>query len=162
MRNQGWCEGHALLAGPAVLRVMFKEMWNGFIGLDNRPGFEPTLDERRVLFAFYLAHPHPGTKARDQIDALRRGARDAKDCENADLAEQRAVEHWRLERIARIAAIDPSYPAAYARGVASYAAGSYEASAQAFRDWLRDHPDGPFSLRAQAFLRAAAASARLD
>lgn len=162
MKNQGWCEGHALLARPPVLRVMFKEMWDGFIGVEDRHGFEPTLDERRVLFAFYLSHPHPGGKARDQIDALRRGARNVKDCESADLAEQRAVERWRLERIARFAAIDPSYPAAYARGVATYAVGSYEASAEAFRDWLHDHPDGPFTLRAQAFLRAAAAAARID
>jgi hypothetical protein len=46
--------------------------------------------------------------------------------------------------------------------VASYAAGSYEASAEAFRDWLRDHPDGPLTLRAQAFLRGAVVAAHID
>jgi hypothetical protein len=162
MKSQDWCEGRALAAGPAVLRVMFKLMWNGFLGLDGRPSFAPTLDEQRALFAFYLGHPHPGSRARDQVEAMRRGARDARDCEAADSAERRAIERWRLERIARLAAIDPTYPAAYARGVASYGAGSYEASAEAFRDWLHDHPDGPLTLRAQAFLRAAARAARID
>jgi hypothetical protein len=162
MRSEGWCEGHALTARPRVLRVMFKEMWNGFLGLESRPGFEPTLDERRALFAFYLGHPHLPAKSREQVEALRRGARDAKDCAEADAAERRGVERWRLERIARLAAIDPSYPAAYARGIASYGAGRYDDSAAAFRDWLHEHPDGPFTLRAQAFLRAAVSAARID
>jgi hypothetical protein len=76
--------------------------------------------------------------------------------------EHKAVARWQLERIARIAAIDPTYPAAFARGVASYAAGSFEASAEAFRDWLHEHPDGPLTLRAEAFLRAAVVAARID
>jgi hypothetical protein len=162
MTNQGWCVGHTLLAGPAVLRVMYKEMWNGFVGVQGRPTFEPSLDEKRVLFAFYLAHPHPPTNARDQVDAMRRGARDAKDCAAADQLEKRSIERWRLERIGRIAAIDPDYPAAYARGVASYGAGAYEASVEAFRTWIQEHPDGPYTLRAQAFLRAAISAARID
>jgi hypothetical protein len=162
MTNQGWCQGHSMAAGPAVLAVMFKEMWNGFLGLQGRPAFEPTLDEVRVLFGFYLGHPHPTTNARDQVEAMRRGARDARDCAAADSIERRATERWRLERIGRIAAIDPDYPADYARAVASYGAGSYEASAALFRAWLDGHPQGPYTLRAQAFLRAALASARAD
>jgi hypothetical protein len=162
MRSEGWCTGHTLAARPPALRAMFKDMWDGFLGLEGRPAFEPTLDERRALYAFYLGHPHPSAKLRDQVEAMRRGARDARDCAEAEAAERRAVERWRLERIARIGAIDPAYPAAYARGVASYGAGRYEAAAAAFRDWLRDHPEGPLTLRAQAFLRAAVAAARVD
>ncbi len=162
MSSQGWCRGHSLAAGPGVLRVMFKEMWNAFLGLRGRPAFEPTLDESRLLFAFYLAHPHPSPNARAQADAMRRGARDPKECAAAETFERRATERWRLERIARIAAIDPEYPAAYARGVASYGAGSYGVSVGAFRSWLQDHPGGPYTLRAQTFLRAALAAAQLD
>jgi hypothetical protein len=77
-------------------------------------------------------------------------------------SERRAIERWRLDRISRLAAFDPSYPADYARGVASYRAGDYVAAAEAFRSWLNDHPDGPFSLRAAGYLRAAAGAARLD
>jgi hypothetical protein len=162
MTGQGWCVGHTLLAGPAVLRVMFKEMWNGFVGVQGRAAFEPSLDEKRVLFGFYLSHPHPGSAAHDQVAALRRGARDARDCAAADKIERRATARWRLERVTRLAAIDPSYPAAYAKGIASYDVGSYEASAEAFRTWIGEHPDGPYTLRAQAFLRAALAAARVD
>jgi hypothetical protein len=162
MTRQGWCVGHTIVAPSPVLRVMFKEMWNGFVGVQGRPAFEPTLDEMRALFAFYLAHPHAPTNARDQAAAMRRGAHGAQGCEAADRLERRALEKWRLARIARIAAIDPTYPAAYARGVASFGAGAYEASAEAFRAWLQSHPEGPYTLRAQGFLRAAVAAARID
>ena len=103
----------------------------------------PTLDEQRALYAFYLSHAHPPKAMRDALDAARRGARDATACAAIDEAERGAAEAWRLERIARLAAIDPDYPADYARGVASYRRGDFGASARAFRAWLRDHPDGP-------------------
>jgi hypothetical protein len=162
MTNQGWCQGHTMLASATVLRVMFKEMWNGFVGVEGRAAFDPTLDEKRVLYAFYLGHPHPTAGARPQIEALRRGARDARDCANADSIERRSLARWSLERIGRIAAIDADYPADYARGIASYRAEAYDASAAAFRAWLQEHPNGPYALRAQAFLRAALSAGRLD
>ncbi len=162
MTSQGWCDGHSFAAGVPVLRVMFKQMWNAFLGLQGRAPFAPTLDEERVLYAFYLTHPHPSSNARAQVETLRRGARDARDCAAADAIERRSIEKWRLEHIARLAAFDPAYPGEYARGVASYGAGQYEASADAFRAWLRDHPSGPYTLRAQAFLRAAVLASRVD
>jgi hypothetical protein len=162
MRNEGWCTGHTLAAGPAALRGMYKEMWNGFLGLDARPAFALSLDERRAVFALYLSMPHPSPRMRETIEASRRGARDADECKAVDAAERRAIERWRLDRIDRLAAFDPSYPAAYARGVATYRAGDYVAAAEAFRVWLHEHPDGPLSLRAEGYLRAAAAAARLD
>jgi hypothetical protein len=161
MTSQGWCEGHTFAAGVPVLRVMFKEMWNAFLGVRRGP-FVPTLDEERVLYAFYLSHPHPSAGARAHVEALRRGARDAKDCAAADELEQRAIDRWRLEHVTRLAAVDPEYPGDYARGIASYGTGQYEASADAFRAWLRDHPTGPYTLRAQAFLRAAVLASRVD
>jgi len=61
---------------------------------------------------------------RDALEAARRGARDATACTAIAEAERAATESWRLERITRLAAIDPSYPAEYARGVASYRRGT--------------------------------------
>lgn len=171
MRAEGWCDGHGLAPGASVLRVMFKRMWNAFLGfagsdVDPSPplsargrrltALDPTLDEERTLYAFYLSHPRPSKSMRQAIDAARRGARDAKACAALVEAERAATESWRLERVARLAAIDPSYPADYARGVARFRRGEYGASADAFRKWLGDHPDGPLALRAQSFLRAAA------
>ncbi len=159
MKAAGWCEGHTLVPREPALRAMFKQMWNAFLGLDNAPGFELSLDEERALYAVYLSAPHPSPASRKAIDAARRGAHDAKSCEAVGEAERAATEAWRLDRIARFAAIDPTYPAAFARGVASYRRADYRAASSAFRTWLTDHPDGPLSLRAHAFLRASDARA---
>jgi TolA-binding protein len=145
-------------------------MWNAFLGLEERGGtsparpeggphledLAPTLDEQRVLYAFYLSHPHPSKSMRDAIGSARRGAHDAKACQALVEAERAATESWRLERIARVAALDPAYPADYARGIATFRRGEYRASAASFRKWLDAHPDGALALRAQNFLRAAA------
>jgi hypothetical protein len=171
MKSEGWCEGHTLVPATPVLKVMFKQMWNAFLGLaagdvapalasQGRPrpatAFDATLDEQRVLYAFYLSHPHPSKTMRDAIASARRGARDAKACAALVEAEQAATEEWRLDRIARLAAIDPDYPADYARGVARFRSGEYGTSADALRKWLGEHPDGPLAIRAQNFLRSAA------
>jgi hypothetical protein len=158
----GWCEGHSVAPEDDALRTMFKQMWNSFLGLEGQPAMAPALDEQRALFAFDLSHAHPAKQIRDALDAARRGARDEKACLAVAEGERRAIESWRLERIARLAAIDPSYPTEYARGVASYRRGDFGASAQAFRVWLRDHPDGPLALRAQNYLRAAANAERVE
>lgn len=162
MTAEGWCEGHVLAPQGPALRAMFKHMWNAFLGLDARAELRPSLDEERSLYAFYLSHPHPSRQMRDAIDAARRGARDAKSCKALDEAERGATEAWRLQHIGRLAAIDPAYPADYARGVSSYRKGDFGASASAFRKWLTEHPEGPYSLRAATFLRAASAAERTE
>jgi len=162
MRSEGWCEGHTVLAGPGALSALFKQMWNSFLGLERRPAFSPSLDEVRALFALYLERPHASPRVRTALEARRRGARDERDCREVAEAESRALARWSLEKITLLGAVDPSYPAAYARGVATFRAGDYVTSAASFRQWLSDHPDGPFALRARSYLRAAALAARLD
>jgi hypothetical protein len=159
---EGWCEGRVVAPGEAARRSMFKQMWNALLGLEDRPELALTLDEQRALYAFYLSHPRPPKAMRDALAEARRGARDAAACAALDEAARGAAEAWRLERIGRLAAIDPAYPADYARGVAGYRRGDYGASAQAFRRWLEAHPDGPLALRAQNFLRAAANAERVE
>jgi len=159
---EGWCQGHVVAPDEEALRTMFKQMWNALLGLEGNSDMAPALDEQRAVYAFYLSHAHPPKAMRDSLDAARRGARDATACTAIAEAERAAAESWRLERITRLAAIDPSYPAEYARGVASYRRGDFGASAHAFRTWLRDHPDGPLALRAQNFLRAAANAERVE
>ncbi|HEX3343886.1 MAG TPA: hypothetical protein VHS09_04900, partial [Polyangiaceae bacterium] len=159
---EGWCEGHDVAPDDDALRTMFKEMWNGFLGLTGAPEMALALDEQRALYAFYLSHAHPPKTMREALAAARRGARDATACTAIAEAERAATESWRLERITRLAAIDPSYPADYARGVASYRRGDFGASAQSFRGWLREHPEGPLALRAQNFLRAASSAERVE
>jgi hypothetical protein len=158
----GWCEGHTVAPDDGALRTMFKQMWNAFLGLEGQPEMALALDEQRAVYAFYLSHPHPPKAMRDALEAARRGARDDAACLAIAEAERGATESWRLERIARLAAIDPAYPVEYARGVSSYRRGDFGASAQAFRVWLREHPDGPLALRAQNFLRAASTAERVE
>ncbi len=162
MESEGWCAGHRLAPTEGPLRSMFKEMWSTFLGLDHRPAFALALDEERALYAFLIGHAHPSKAMRQSLDAARRGARDAKACQAIAEAEENATEAWRLERIARIGAIDPRYPTEFARGVASYRRGDFSGSAQAFRRWLQDHPDGPLTLRAENFLRAAVDAERIE
>ena len=157
MRAAGWCDGHTLVPREPALRALFKEMWDAFLGLDGRPAFALALDEQRALYALYLSAPHPSAGMRAAIESARRGARDASACEGVREAERNATEEWRLERIRRLAAIDPAYPVAYARGVASYRRADYRGASAAFQTWLADHPEGPLSLRARSFLRAAEA-----
>jgi hypothetical protein len=153
---EGWTEGRHLAPDRAALRAMFKQMWVSFLHLEATPELKPTLDEERARYAFYLSHAHVARPAREAIAAARRGARDARSCAAIDASELAAVESWRLEHIAKLAAIDPTYPADYARGIASYRKGDFRGSAKAFRAWLMAHPDGPFALRAQNYLRSAA------
>jgi hypothetical protein len=156
MRAEGWCDGHTLSMTHRELRVMFKLMWDAMLSLEGRPELAPTLDELRSLYAFFLSHPHPTDASRAALEAARAAAKDKAACDAIATGTRNSSEAWRLERINRLAAIDPSYPAAYARGVILYRRGSYGAAAEAFRDWLRDHPSGPWSLRARNHLRAAA------
>jgi hypothetical protein len=156
MKNDGWYDGRRVAPSRVVLSVMFKHMWNAFLGLDSRPEFAPTLDEERALYAFFLSHPHPSKAMRDAIASARRGARDSRGCRALDEAEQAAAESWRLDKIARLGEIDATYPADYARGVVSFRAGQIAVSAKAYRAWLDKHPDGPYALRAQNYLRTVA------
>jgi TolA-binding protein len=162
METEGWYDGRSFEASDAALRAMFKEMWNAVVGLDKRESFRPPLDEERALYALYLAHPHAAPAMRDAVAAARRGARDARTCEAVAVLQRTAVETWRIERISRLAAIDPQYPAAYARGIANLRRGEYARAVDDLSAWLRDHPDGPLTLRAHNYLRAAVAASRVQ
>ncbi len=162
MRNEGWIEGHRLAAAAPARRALYKQMWSAFLGLDARAPFALSLDESRSLYALYLLRPHASPGMREAIAAARRGARNPRACRVVDEAERVAVEGWRIDRIARLAAIDPLYPAAYARGVANLRRGDHAAAASAFREWLAAHADGPLALRAQNYLRSAVASQNVD
>jgi TolA-binding protein len=162
MTAEGWCEGHTLLPRGPELRTMFKQMWSTFLGFDRRGAFQPSLDEQRAAQAFSLSYPHPSRAMREALAAARRGAPDAKTCKAIDEAERHAVESWRLDHVKAIAAIDPAYPADYALGVANYRSGDYGVAVASLRRWLNDHPEGPLTLRAQNYLRAAADAERVE
>jgi hypothetical protein len=162
MGDVGWCGAdHRLAMNESVRRTMFKLEWDALLNIDH-PGFPPSLDEERELFAFYIRHPHAPEGIRKRIDEARAVAPSAKACASLDEAETMAAEEWRLEKVRRIATMDPTYPAEYALGVARYRHRDYEASVQSFREWLVAHPEGPWTIRARNHLRAALALTVLD
>jgi hypothetical protein len=164
LRQEGWAGARTVLPDETVRRVMFKQMWNAVLGLDGDPTSPLALstDELRALYAFYLEHPHPADQARFYIDSARKAAKDKAACAALDEGERIAIEAWRLDRIERLALVDPGYPADYARGVAHYRKGEYRAAAESFQSWLDAHPRGAWSLRAQDHLKASLEAARVD
>lgn len=141
--------GHVLLDEPA-LRASFAKRWNEVAGLD-RPALAVPVEEQRALFRFLLAHPAapPG---------LGPGA--VGDPRALALARATAEDQARLKKIDELAAIDPSYPRELARGVVLYRLRRYPLALEAFRRHLEAFPDGPWTLRAQNYLRAALGRAR--
>ncbi|HEY1954206.1 MAG TPA: hypothetical protein VGH28_01300 [Polyangiaceae bacterium] len=160
MTMTGYIKNGALIATDRELRVMFKLRWNAVARLDAVPAFAPTLDEMRAFYMFDLLHPHPTEAARNTLAAARKNAKTRADCDALAAGEQIAAEQWRLDKIEKLARIDPTYPAAYARGVALYRTTKFDESARAFEEWLRVHPDGPLTIRARNHLRAAIAASR--
>ncbi len=158
----GWCHGAACAMDDDVLRVMFKLAWDTLVRVDRLSAFEPTLDEERVLYAFYLRHPHVPESVRKRIDEAAVAARTPKACHALAEGGALAAEEWRWEKVRRIAQVDPEYPGAYAIGVTQFRRKNYPAAAESFRDWLDAHPDGAWTLRARSFLRASVERATID
>jgi hypothetical protein len=155
MEQVGWCKDHKVVLTNAERRAAFKQAWNGIVGVGARERFALTLDETRALYTLYLAHPHAPESAKQAIESARRAAKDKAACDALDAGERLASEGWRLEKLQRLGTLDPEYPLAYARGVSQFRMGRFDASAQSFEAWLKDHPEGPWTLRARNHLKAA-------
>lgn len=155
MRSSGWAEGNRIVLDGSQRRAIFKTVWNALAGVDGLDAFALTLDEQRALYTHYISRPYAGESAQRTLDALRRDAKTADQCARAAVDDRRSREMWRAEKIKRLGMIDPSYPTAYALGVAYYRGGRYDLSSDAFRAWIEAHPDGPLASRARNHLKAA-------
>lgn len=158
MTKVGWCENHRLAMPEPVRRVAFKLTWNRSVLLDRDPRFAATLDENRVLYAFYLTHPHPAEDQRALLQASVVSARDPAACVRAEEAEERATASWLLGKIGELARLDPAYPVELAKGAALFMRRDYLAAASVYEAWLQDHRGGPWTLRVQNHLKAAIAA----
>lgn len=141
--------GRRLLMDELALRASFKKRWNEITGIRGA-AFEPSLEEHRALTRFLLEHPTAmvGAAGGGTEPAAWRAAR---------LTHE---DQFRLRKIDELAAIDSGYPRELARGVVLYRLGRYPLAVEAFRKHLEVSPDGPYSLRAQNYLRAALGRAR--
>jgi hypothetical protein len=130
-RASEWVAGKNVLLTDDELALLFRSRWNELTGLVRHPAFAASFEEQRARYALLLRLPAgAGTATR--------------------------TEH-QLGYVGGLEALDRDYPAAFARGVLLYRAGSYDASAAAFRAHLAARRDGPWSLRAGNHLLAALA-----
>ena len=151
----GWVQGGKVVLGDAARRAAYKLVWNAQMGAERLAGMAVSLDEQRALYTFYLTHPHASEAQRLAYEAMRRRATTHEECVKANAEERFDMEQWRIDKIRRLGELDPTYPTAYALGVAFYRAGRLEQSIESFRGWVNNHPDGPYSLRARNHLKAA-------
>lgn len=160
MRAVGWIRGRHVLLTEEERRVAYKSTWNGIAGVEKRADFAVTLDETRVLYGLYFRLPHAPEPQIRAFDAARKGAKDRAACDAIAAGERLSAENWRLDRIQRFANLDPSYPVAFAKGVAQFRMRKFLASADSFENHLRERPSGPYALKARNFQRAAVAASR--
>ncbi|MSP26254.1 MAG: hypothetical protein EXR75_14085 [Myxococcales bacterium] len=141
MARNRWCVGSTreLFVTDDELRVLFKKRWNvvaGFVGAD----MALTVDEDRLRLGFLLEHPfHSEITSMTQDRGL----------------TARVLMPQQLRTIERLAELDVDYPADLARGVVLYRTEQFAPATNAFRDHLELRPDGPYTLRARNYLKAA-------
>jgi hypothetical protein len=157
--DAGWIEGRHVVLGDDERRVMFKTVWNTLTASETGSPLALTLDEQRVLYAFYLDHPRAPESRRLALETERRAASTPEACRRANAELARQTELWRADKIRRLGELDPSYPTGYALGVAYFRAGRFEQSADAFATFVRQHPGGPYTLRARNHLKGALVAA---
>jgi hypothetical protein len=131
-KQNDWLDGRRIVLDDDERAAIFRVRWTELTGLRSEAAFAPTLDEYRAYYGLYLRDA--GTSDRE------RGER--------AFSVVRALEKR-----------DPSYPAAFARGVLFFRAGSFDEAADAFRAHLTRHPDGPWTLRAKNHVLEALARA---
>jgi len=139
-RDAGWTldeGGRTRLAmNDDELGAAYRKRWNQLVSLRKEVG-GTTLTEEKLLFAFAVRHM--------------RGA-----ATSAVAGTERVIgSRTMLKRIDEYARLDPEYPADFARGIAHFGALGYANAQVAFDRHLTAHPDGPLTLRARNFARAA-------
>jgi hypothetical protein len=144
--KSGWIEGgRRLILDEPVRAALFKKRWVD-LALVHGPALDLAAVESRALYRFLILYPprDPALEAQDGTDGQR---------------AVYATAQYRLRKIEELRALDPSYPADLGRGVALYRIRRYPQAVEAFRRHLESHPDGPYTLRAQNYLRAALGAA---
>lgn len=141
LRNNRWClEGTRKLAlDDRELRTLYKKRWNDITALQ-QPAFALTRDEDLVRFGFLLQHPFQSRRAVVSAETRRTLRRRGKS---------------RLQVIDKLMKLDASYPADLARGVVHYQMGQFAKAGEQFQRHLSRYPDGPYTLRARNYLKAA-------
>ena len=142
-REAGWLvrtgHGFRFLADRTTREVLFRKRWNEVTGLKAGP-FALTLDEHRALYAFLIRHP---------IGRLPNPTWDD------PAARCRAADVFLLRKVTELGEMDPTYPTSYARGILLLRMDRPQQAIIPLADFVDQHPNGPFVLRARNALREA-------
>ncbi len=124
--EKGWkpAAGHAPEDFDVVLRALFRKRFVALVG--DHPLLAAPAAESLVLLRFLMSQDEDSPRGQASL----------------------------YGHIAEVEGLDPSYPAAYARGVVLYKLGRYEAAAASFDAFLQGG-SSPYRLRAVNHLRAA-------
>jgi hypothetical protein len=126
-RRAGWAADDGTLRLPEEqLLTFYRVRWTRLVGAIQDDALGPSLAEFRAYYRALLQHP--------------------------ESLEPREQDERRLEYIHALGRRDPGFFSAFTRGVLLYRLGDPGAAAQAFTEHLRQHPDGPWSLRAKNHL----------
>jgi hypothetical protein len=136
-RAAGWLGPRGLQATVDELRTWFVIRWNTLTQLTQEPLFAASLNEWRCYYAFLLRDDH-----------------EPPDVPWGD------VLSYKARVLGALAAKDPDYPINLAQGLLSCQAGDYTTCSELLTQHLRRSPNGPWTLRAQATLKVAAAALR--
>lgn len=143
LTKSGWLRlPRRIIPDDTVRAALFKRRFMDVTGL-REPRFALTLDEHRALYAFLLSHPPPGGDPSGGAEGSSAEAR------------ERGKWGWLFRKSEEIGAVDPTYPADLARGIALLHLGETRGSVAALQKHLAEHPDGPYTLRARNHLAAA-------
>lgn len=136
-RAAGWLGPQGLRATRDELRTWFVIRWNMLTQLTQEPLFAASLNDWRCYYAFLLRDDHvpPDVPWGDVLS-------------------------YRAQVLGALAQKDPDYPFNLGHGLLSCQAGDYTTCSDLLLRHLRQSPNGPWSLRAQATLKVAAAALR--
>lgn len=126
-QNAGWAEADGTLRLPEQqLLTFYRVRWTRLVGAISDDSLGPSLVELRAYYRGLLEHP--------------------------DSPHARERDERRLAYVEALSRRDPRFFSDFARGILLYRLGDPGAAAQAFAAHLREHPDGPWSLRAKNHL----------
>jgi len=156
LREHGWVDERGgerrILPDDLVLAFLHERRFNELLETPH-PLLELDLTARRAWLRFAMAHP-PRFAERGPEGAERGGEPGAP---SRALTGRRDApvggDAFVLRKIPEVEALDPSYPAMYARGILWMRMQRWEPAAEAFAMHLESHRDGRLGLRAQNHLR---------
>jgi hypothetical protein len=134
-RRHGWIEGKRLIIEEDGLRQLFVLRWTKLAGFMDTQPFAPTLNELRLYYRTLLRHPEQssGTSTEDPY----------------------ILSGLQLAYVNTLAKQDPDYPVLLARGILEFRVGRFDDATALLAAHLKEHPDGPWRLRAQNYFVAA-------